>query len=74
MLGGNGLEKSLRSAVFIALALVVVIAPAVGCFALSPVLVAWGLQPYPLAAALAVMATEALSIIGLLIYIRASRR
>lgn len=46
----------------LALVLVVVIAPLVGCFAFSPVAVASGLQPYPLAAALSVMGAEAIAI------------
>lgn len=74
MLGPGGLEKQLRGAVLIVLAIIVVIAPLIGCFAFSPVAVAWGVQPYPLAAALSVMLAEALAIAALIFLVRKSRR
>ena len=54
--------------------IVVVIAPLIGCFAFSPLAVAWGIQPYPLAAALSVMAAEALTITGLVFFVRNTKR
>jgi hypothetical protein len=74
MLGPGGLEKSLRGAVLMTLALVVVVAPLIGCFAFSPIVVAWGIQPYPLAAALSVMASEAVIIAGLVFFVRNAKR
>ncbi|MFT3725345.1 MAG: hypothetical protein QM773_17385 [Hyphomonadaceae bacterium] len=73
MLGPGGLDKVLRGAVFLVLGLVVIVAPLIGCFAFSPLVVAWGIQPYPLAAALSVMAAEALCILGLIVLVRKSR-
>jgi hypothetical protein len=61
----EGLEKKMRGAIFIVLVSIVVIAPLVGAFAFSPVLVATGIQPYPLAAALGVMIAEAIAIAAL---------
>lgn len=58
-------EKQMRSAMFVVLAAVIVIAPLVGAFAFSPMIVAWGIQPYPLAAALGVMVAEALAVSAL---------
>jgi hypothetical protein len=58
-------EKQMRSAMLIVLAAVIVLAPLVGAFAFSPLLVAWGIQPYPLAAALGVMIAEALTVTAL---------
>ncbi len=74
MLGPGGLEKSLRGAVLLVIGLVVIVAPLIGCFAFSPLAVAWGIQPYPLAAALSVMAAEALTIAGLVFFVRNARR
>ncbi len=74
MAGPGGLEKILRGAALLVLALVVVVAPMVGCFAFSPIMVAWGIQPYPLAAALSVMAAEALTIAGLVFFVRNAKR
>jgi hypothetical protein len=74
MLGPGGLDKVLRGAVLLVLALVVVVAPLIGCFAFSPLAVAWGVQPYPLAAALSVMAAEALTIAGLVFFVRNAKR
>jgi hypothetical protein len=59
------LEKQMRAAMLVVLLAIIVLAPLVGTFALSPFLVAWGLQPYPLAAAVGVMIAEALAIVAL---------
>ena len=61
----RGLEKQMRVAMLIAMLAIIVIAPLVGAFAFSPFLVAWGLQPYPLAAAVSVMIAEALTVVVL---------
>ena len=60
-----GLEKQMRGAMLIVLVAVIVIAPLVGAFAFSPLLVAWGIQPYPLAAALGVMVSETFAVAAL---------
>lgn len=73
MLGPGGLDKVLRGAVLLVIGLVVIVAPLIGCFAFSPLAVAWGIQPYPLAAAISVMAAEALCILGLIVLIRKPR-
>lgn len=73
MLGPGGLDKVLRGAVLLVIGLVVIVAPLIGCFAFSPLAVAWGVQPYPLAAAISVMAAEALCILGLIALIRKPR-
>ena len=61
----QGLERPMRGAMLAALLTIIVIAPLVGAFVFSPFLVAWGLQPYPLAAAVSVMIAEALAIVVL---------
>lgn len=61
----RGLEKQMRFAMLIAMLAIIVIAPLVGAFVFSPFLVAWGLQPYPLAAAVSVMIAEALTVVVL---------
>jgi hypothetical protein len=60
-------------AMFIAFLAVVVLAPLVGAFAFSPLLVAWGIQPYPLAASLGVMFAEAITIAILAFLVRRSK-
>jgi hypothetical protein len=60
-----GFEQRIRGALFIVLISVVVVAPLVGAFVFSPLLVAGGIQPYPLAAALGVMIAETLAIAAL---------
>jgi hypothetical protein len=57
----------------IAFLAVVVIAPLVGAFAFSPLLVAWGLQPYQLAAAIGVMFSEAVTIFILAFLVQRSK-
>ena len=61
----QGLEKKMRGAMLVVLLTIIVIAPLVGAFAFSPFIVAWGIQPYPLAAALGVMLAETLAIVSL---------
>lgn len=70
----GGLEARLRGAMLIVLVSVVVVAPLVGAFAFSPLLVAWSIQPYPLAAAIGVMVAEAIAVAALaFLVIRAKR-
>ena len=70
----EGLEKQMRGAIFIVLVAIVVIAPLVGAFAFSPLLVAGGIQPYPLAAALGVMIAEAIAVAALAGLVMRSRK
>jgi hypothetical protein len=67
-------EKQTRSAILIVLVSVVVLAPLVGAFAFSPLLVAAGVQPYPLAAALGVMIAEAIAIAALAFLVLRSKK
>ena len=60
-----GFEKRLRAAMFIVLGVVVVIAPLLGVYALSPLFFVWGVQPYQLAVAVAVMFAEAFALAAL---------
>jgi hypothetical protein len=70
----RGLENGMRAGVLVALLAVIVVAPLVGTFVFSPFLVAWGLQPYPLAAAVSVMIAEALAVIVLAYLVARSKR
>ena len=70
----NGFEKTMRLGILIALASVVVIAPLVGVYAFSPLIVVWGVQPYQLAVALSVMVAEAFGIAAWLILVRRSKK
>ena len=70
----RGLEKQMRAAMLIVLLTIIVIAPLFGAFVFSPFLVAWGLQPYPLAAAVSVMIAEALAIVVLAYLVMRSRK
>jgi hypothetical protein len=74
MPGPGGFEKQMRAAMLIALLAIIVVAPLVGTFAFSPFIVAWGLQPYPLAAAVGVMIAEALTIVALAWLVTRSKR
>ena len=58
----TGFEKRLRATMLIVLGVVVVIAPLLGVYAFSPLFFIWGVQPYQLAVAVAVMFAEALAI------------
>jgi hypothetical protein len=64
----------MRAAMLIAMLAIIVVAPLVGTFAFSPFIVAWGLQPYPLAAAVGVMIAEALTIVALAWLVMRSKR
>lgn len=60
------LEKTMRLAVGLALVCVVIVAPLIGVYALSPFFFIWGLQPYQLAVAVSVMAAETVTIAALI--------
>ena len=70
----SGFEKQMRAAMLVVVLAVIVIAPLVGAFAFSPLLVAWGIQPYPLAAALGVMIAETFAIAALAGLVLRSKR
>jgi len=59
MLKSPDVEPGMRMAILMLLACVVIIAPVIGVYALSPPVFSWGLLPYPLAVVLSVMAAEA---------------
>jgi len=71
---GPRFEKRMWLAMMIVFAGVVVVAPMVGCFAFSPLLVAGGIQPYPLAAALGCMLAEAITVIALVFLVLRSKK
>jgi hypothetical protein len=73
-MSGLNFEKGMRLAMLVVIASVVVIAPLIGAFAFSPLLVAAGLQPYPLAAAVGVMLAEALAVLALAFLVLRSKR
>jgi hypothetical protein len=62
---GPAFEKRMRLAMLIMFVSVVLLAPLIGCFAFSPFLVAAGIQPYPLAAALGCMLAETITVFAL---------
>jgi hypothetical protein len=66
MLGPN-FENRTRLATLIAFFSIVIVAPLIGAFAFSPLLVASGIQPYPLAAAMGCMAAEAIAVAALVV-------
>jgi protein-S-isoprenylcysteine O-methyltransferase Ste14 len=55
-------QKRSRAAILIVLAAVVVLAPLLGVYAFSPLMFAWGVEPYQLAVAVGVMLAEALAV------------
>lgn len=55
-------QKLTRTALLIALAVVVVLAPLLGVYAFSPLMFVWGVEPYQLAVAVGVMLAEALAV------------
>jgi hypothetical protein len=65
MLDPGGLGTRTRMFLLIALVAIIIIAPMVGAFAFSPLIVAMDIQPYPLAAALGVMLAEAFAVAAL---------
>jgi hypothetical protein len=62
MFGPRDLEKNMRLAILLLLVCVVVVAPLIGVYALSPFFFIWGLEPYQLAVAVGVMVAEAVAI------------
>lgn len=62
MFGPRNIEKNIRLAMLLLLVCVVVIAPLIGVYALSPFFFIWGLEPYQLAVAVGVMVAEAVAI------------
>lgn len=70
----TGVEKRTRGAIIIALAVLVVIAPLIGVYAFSPLIFAFGLEPYQLAVTLSVMLAEALAIAALAFLMLSAKR
>jgi len=66
-------EKRTRGAILVMLVMLVVIAPLVGVYGLSPLVFAYVLQPYELAVAISVMFAEAVSIAALAFLVIRSR-
>jgi hypothetical protein len=62
MLEPRNLESSMRLAILLLLVCVVIVAPLIGVYALSPFFFIWGLEPYQLAVAVGVMVAEAVGI------------
>jgi hypothetical protein len=62
MLGPRNLETNMRLAIMLLLVCVVIVAPLIGVYALSPFFFIWGLEPYQLAVAVGVMVAEATAI------------
>ena len=62
MLGPRNLESSTRLAILLLLVCVVIVAPLIGVYALSPFFFIWGLEPYQLAVVVGVMVAEAVGI------------
>ena len=73
MFGPRSLEKNMRIALAIALVCVVIVAPLIGVYALSPFFFVWGLEPYQLAVVVAVMAAEALTLTALVFLVGRKR-
>ena len=73
MLGPN-FENRTRFAMLIVFFSIVVVAPLIGAFAFSPLLVASGIQPYPLAAAMGCIAAEAIAVAALFVLVLRSRK
>ena len=62
MLEPRNLLTSQRIAILLLIACVVIVAPLIGVYALSPFFFIWGLEPYQLAVTVGVMVAEAVSI------------
>lgn len=62
MFGPRNLKQNMRLAILLLLVCVVVIAPLIGVYALSPFFFIWGLEPYQLAVAVGVMVAEAVGV------------
>jgi hypothetical protein len=71
---GRKFEARMWLAIAVCFIAVVIIAPLIGAFAFSPLLVAGGIQPYPLAAALGCMIAEALAVIALVFLVLRSKK
>lgn len=71
---GQMFELNMRMALAIVFVAVVVIAPLIGTFAFSPLIVAWNIQPYPLAAAFGVMLAEAITLAALVFLVLRLKR
>ena len=71
---GRQFEKRMWLAIAIAAVAIVVVAPLIGCFAFSPLLVAGGIQPYPLAAAIGCILAEALAVVALVFLVLRSKK
>jgi len=68
------LLKRTRTTILVVLAVVVVLAPLIGVYAFSPLMFVWGVTPYQLAVAVAVMLAEALAVAALILLVLRSRR
>ena len=55
-------QKPNPATILIVLAAVVLLAPLLGVYAFSPLMFVWGIEPYQLAVAVAVMLAEALAV------------
>lgn len=69
----RNLENNMRLAILLLLACVVIVAPLIGVYALSPFLFIWGLQPYQLAVTVGVMVAEATAI-GAIVFLVMRKR
>jgi hypothetical protein len=67
-------ENRMRVAMLIVFLSVVIIAPLIGAYAFSPLLVASGIQPYPLAAAMGCILAEAIAVALLVVLVLRSKR
>jgi hypothetical protein len=68
------LVKHTRATILVVVAVVVVLAPLIGVYAFSPLMFVWGVTPYQLAVAVAVMLAEALAVAALILLVLRSRR
>jgi hypothetical protein len=66
MPGPFNIENSTRLAIGLVLICVVIVAPLIGVYALSPFFFIWGLEPYQLAVVVSVMVAEAVTIAALI--------
>ena len=70
---GRKFEARMWLAITVSFVAIVIIAPLIGAFAFSPLLVANGIQPYPLAAALGCMFAEGLTVFALVVLVLRSK-
>ena len=71
---GPKFENRMRVAMLIVFLSVVIVAPLIGAFAFSPLLVASGIQPYPLAAAMGCILAEAIAVALLVVLVLRSKK